>query len=204
MENTKIDVTSTAIEKSLDLVKGFLEKLTGAAIEETGLLFADNIKLIRFKNQLKILGKAQKIVADSGINIKQISLKALVPLLEYSSLEDDETLQNKWTNLLVNFVDSNEKYESTIFPFILNQLSSDEVIELDDIYNKKEFNLVKVTITSGVTKSNFIRLGLVEIIINTAQKRTFAMHFNGNNSSRVKLTELGKKFVECCSPRKQL
>lgn len=203
MENTKIDVTSTAIEKSLDLVKGFLEKLTGAAIEETGLLFADNIKLIRFKNQLKILGKAQKIVADSGINIKQMSLKALVPLLEYSSLEDDETLQNKWTNLLVNFVDSNEKYESTIFPFILNQLSSDEVIELDDIYNKKELNLFKVTITSGMTKSNFIRLGLVEIIINTNQKRTFSAHFNVNNVRRVKLTELGEKFVECCSPKKQ-
>lgn len=202
MENTKIDVTSTAIEKSLDLVKGFLEKLTGAAIEETGLLFADNIKLIRFKNQLKILNKAQKIVADSGINIKQMSLKALVPLLEYSSLEDDETLQNKWTNLLVNFVDSNEKYESTIFPFILNQLSSDEVIELDKIYNNKNLNAFNPTILSGVTKSNFIRLGLVELIIDNSQKKYFTMHFLGNKSNRVKITELGNKFVECCSPRK--
>jgi hypothetical protein len=204
MENTKIDITSTAIEKSLDLVKGFLEKLTGPAIEETGLLFADNIKLIRFKNQLKIVGKAQKIVADSGINIKQISLKALVPLLEYSSLEDDETLQNKWTNLLVNFIDSDEKYESTIFPFILNQLSSDEVIELDDIYNRTELNMSIVTILGGVTKSNFIRLGLVELVVKTDRRRTISPFQNTSISNKVKLTELGKKFVECCSPRKQL
>jgi hypothetical protein len=201
MGNNKIDITSTVLEKTLDLAKGFIEKLTGAAIEETGLLISDNIKLKRFKNQLSILVKAQKIVADSGINIKQISLKALVPLLEYSSLEDDESLQDKWTNLLVNFIDSNEKYESTIFPFILNQLSSDEVIELDNMYNKKFVNLIKVSILSGVTKSNFIRLGLAEIVIDTSSKKAFATHYTTSKPSRVKITELGCKFVECCSPR---
>lgn len=204
MENSKIDITSTAIEKGIDLVKGFVEKLVGASIEETGLLIADNIKLIRFKNQLKILSKAQKIVQESGINIKQISLKQLVPLLEYSSLEDDETLQDKWTNLLVNFIDSNEKYESTIFPFILNQLSSKEVIELDEIYNKNNSFYMNRIIVSGVTKSNFIRLGLVELIIDTSttQRKSFSNYLMGSTGNQVKITELGKEFVECCSSKK--
>lgn len=201
MENSKIDITSTAIEKSLDLVKGFVEKLVGASFEETGLLIADNIKLIRFKNQLKILSKAQKIVQESGINIKQISLKKLVPLLEYSSLEDDETLQDKWTNLLVNYIDSNEKYESTIFPFILNQLSTNEIIELERIYEIKitETKAIKL---SGIDKSNLLRLGLIEPSTNSNTIRTIQKNNSIGGFAKYLITDIGNEFVECCSPKK--
>ncbi len=197
MGDTKFDITSTAVEKGIDLVKGFVEKLVGASIEETGLLLADNIKLIRFKNQLKILSKAQKIVEERDINIKQISLKALVPLLEYSSLEDDETLQEKWTNLLVNFIDVNEKYVSTIFPFILNQLSSKEVIELDRIYLTNMADMIQL---SGVDKSNLVRLGLIERDTST---KLYLYSRSHKSFPRYKITDLGIEFVQCCS-RKQL
>lgn len=56
----KIDISSTAVEKGIDLVKDFLERLVGSSIEEAGLLISDNIKLRRFKNQIKMLDKAQK------------------------------------------------------------------------------------------------------------------------------------------------
>lgn len=188
MSDKKIDITSTAIEKGIELVKSFVEKLVGASFEETGLLIADNIKLIRFKNQLKILTKAQSIVKDSGIDIKQISLKALVPLLEYSSLEDNETLQDRWVNLLVNYVDSNENYTSTIFPFILNQISTNELLELENLYNRNE--IIQFTY---IDVSNLVRLGVIEKNSETVF---------GTPSSIVKITKLGKDFVECCSPRK--
>jgi hypothetical protein len=198
MSDNKIDITSTAVEKGLDLVKGFLEKLTGATIEETGLLIADNIKLIRFKNQLKILTKAQKIVQESDINVKQISLKALVPLLEYSSLEDDETLQDKWTNLLVNFIDSNEKYESTIFPFILNQLSSNEVLELERIFeiDLLTFDSIKL---SGIETSNITRLGLIARVIS---EDGFIFTEDEISPIYYNITDLGNEFIKCCLPRK--
>jgi hypothetical protein len=198
MSDNKIDITSTAVEKGLDLVKGFLEKLTGATIEETGLLIADNIKLIRFKNQLKILTKAQKIVQESGINVKQISLKALVPLLEYSSLEDNETLQNKWTNLLVNFIDSSEKYESTIFPFILNQLSSNEVLELERIFeiDLLTFDSIKL---SGIETSNITRLGLIARVIS---EDGFIFTEDEISPIYYNITDLGNEFIKCCLPRK--
>lgn len=198
-ENKRIDITSTAIEKALDLTKSFIEKLLGASFEETGLLIADNIKLIRFKNQIRILTKAQKIVIENNIDIKKISLKQLVPLLEYSSLEEDETLQDKWTNLIVNFIDSNENYISTIFPFILNQISTNELKILEMFYT-----LPKVDINSKNFKKiefdNLVRLGVIvqsyddEIFLyNEDEINVIPYYFN--------ITELGKEFFKCCSPR---
>src|SRR6218665_338494 len=199
-ENKRIDITSTAIEKTVDLAKSFIEKLLGASFEETGLLIADNIKLIRFKNQIKILTKAQKIVNENNIDIKKISLKQLVPLLEYSSLEDDETLQDKWTNLMVNFIDSNENYTSTIFPFILNQVSTNELKILEMFYT-----LPKIDINSKAFRKiefdNLVRLGVIvqsyddEIFIyNEDEVKVIPFYFN--------ITDLGKEFFKCCLPRK--
>ncbi len=198
-ENKRIDITSTAIEKTVDLAKSFIEKLLGASFEETGLLIADNIKLIRFKNQIKILTKAQKIVSENNIDIKKISLKQLVPLLEYSSLEDDETLQEKWTNLMVNFIDSNKNYTSTIFPFILNQISTNELKIIEMFYT-----LPKIDINSKDFKKiefdNLIRLGIIEqsyddeiFLYNEDEVNIIPYYFN--------ITELGKEFFNCCSAR---
>jgi hypothetical protein len=64
MAETKFDITSTLGEKGLDAVKSFLDRLIGPSIDEVGLLIADPIRLWRFKNQIKILAKAQQIVKD--------------------------------------------------------------------------------------------------------------------------------------------
>lgn len=198
MGDNKIDITSTAVEKGLDLVKGFLDKLIGAPIEEYGLILADNVRLRRFKNQIRIVGKAQKMVEESGINIKQISIKTLVPLLEYSSLEDDETIQDKWSNMIVNFVDSTCHYESSVFPSILNQLSSKEIIlmdklEQDKVVKSDEFESL------GIYKSNLIRLGLIEA--DTAGNKIVKTFRNVSKMIpiRYNITELGEDFVKCCT-----
>jgi len=67
--------------------------------------------------------------ACKGHNIspKQISLKLLSPLLEYSSLEEDDELLAKWSFLLGNLVDSDQKNtDNHVFPYILSQISKDE------------------------------------------------------------------------------
>lgn len=43
MENKKFDITSTALEKRIDLIGGFIEKLSGSSLEEAGLLLAGKI-----------------------------------------------------------------------------------------------------------------------------------------------------------------
>lgn len=124
---TKINITSTAVEKGIDLAKDFLGVLIKPAVEETGLLIKDQVTLWRFKNQVKMLNKAQSIVEKQNINPKKVSLKVLVPLLEYSSLEEDDEIQDTWAILLSNIVDSEQNIENHVFPYILGQISLQEL-----------------------------------------------------------------------------
>ena len=41
----KFDITSTVLEKSIDMAKQFLDKLVSPAIEEAGLLVRDSVAL---------------------------------------------------------------------------------------------------------------------------------------------------------------
>jgi hypothetical protein len=197
MENTKFDITSTAIEKGIDLVAGFLEKLAGSSLEEAGLLLSDKIRTRRLKNQIKIFSEAKKIAEENIISIKQINLKTLVPLLEFSSLEEDETLQQKWSNLIVNYSNADEKYESFIFPSILNQLSSKEVLELERINDIDELTYDSIQL-SGIEISNITRLGLINRVISDDG---FIFMDDEIIPTYYNVTDLGKEFIKCCSSR---
>jgi hypothetical protein len=202
----KIDISSTVIEKGIDLVRDFVEKFLGSSIEEAGLLISDNIKLRRFKNQIKILNKAQKIVEENKIDVKQISLKVLVPLLEYSSVEEDENQQDKWANLLINYIDIKKKYETTVFPYILSQLSSTEAEDLETIKNHVVPYLGEGGFIGG--QANLIRLGLIRELPRKIEARekdnyypmgTRKIVVTYNKRIWYELTELGVEFLECCS-----
>src|SRR5688572_28538552 len=102
---SKLDISSTTIEKGIDAAKDFLGKLIMPAVEETGLLVKDRVTMWRFNNQIKMLNKAKAICDKYEINPKNISLKLVAPLLEYSGMEEDDAMQNKWAILLSNLVD---------------------------------------------------------------------------------------------------
>lgn len=87
-----MEIKSSTIEKGLELAKEFLGKLVSPTVEEIGLLIADNVKFLRFKNQVRILLKAKDYVERRNIKLKAIPIKILVPLLDKASLEEDEDL----------------------------------------------------------------------------------------------------------------
>lgn len=130
----KIDITSTAIEKGIDLAKDFLDKLILPTVEETGLLYRDKVKMLRFNNQIKMLIKVKDNCEKLGINPKTVSLKVLYPLFDYAGLEENEILQNKWANLLTNMVDSSQNIENHVFPYLLSQVSVDEFMLIEAVY----------------------------------------------------------------------
>ena len=136
--STELNIKSSTIEKGLELAKEFLGKLISPTVEEVGLLISDNVKYLRFKNQVKILLKAKKYVEENNISLKEIPIKILVPLLEKASLEDNEQLQDKWANMVVNMVDSESNIQNQVFPYILSQLSIQEYNELKNISDKEK------------------------------------------------------------------
>lgn len=137
-KDVKIDLSSTVLEKSVDVAKGFVDKLVSPSIEELGLLVRDQISLWRFGNQVKILNKAKALCEKHGVKVKSISPKLLCPYLENASLEDDDELQDKWAALLSNMVDSRQNVQSHVFPYILSQLSKDEFILLEAVVRERD------------------------------------------------------------------
>lgn len=146
------------MEKAIGVAEKFVEKLVGPSFDEVGLLFADNVKIWRLKNQIKNLEKAKKIVEENNLNIKQINLKVLVPYLEGVSLEVDENLQDMWANLLVNYIDAEKNLKTNVYPEILKNLSTDDV---DLLLHMKENNGSDAE-SYEIVMGNLQRLGLVE------------------------------------------
>lgn len=134
----EINVKSSTIEKGLEIATKFLDVLIIPSISEVGLLVKDKVSLWRFNNQIKMLNRAKEICDKNNINPKEISLKILCPLLDYSGLEEDVELQDKWSILLSNMVDSDQNIQNHVFPYLLSQISLNEFDILFDLNTKKQ------------------------------------------------------------------
>jgi hypothetical protein len=80
--------------------QSFLNRLLGPTVDEAGQLLADQVRYRRFRNQVKIVEAARRLVVDAGLEPKVVALQTLVPLVEKASLEEEPTLQKMWANLL--------------------------------------------------------------------------------------------------------
>ncbi|MFY0598523.1 MAG: DUF4393 domain-containing protein [Cyclobacteriaceae bacterium] len=171
MESNNFNIKSSTIEKGLEVARGFLRTLIKPSIEELGLLISDQVKYIRFKNQVKILLKAKKVVEKRQLTVKSIPVKILVPLLENASLEENEALQEKWSFMLANMVDSRLNFQNNIFPHILSQLSSQEFEELQELSTKEKNRKASLKKYTKEDSSGRKTLGQA-----TAEKLTFTLN----------------------------
>ncbi len=142
--SNKIDISSSTLDKGLEVAKEFVDKLIMPATEEVGLLLKDSVSLWRMKNQVRVLMSAKGYCEENGIEPSQVSPKLLLPLLEGASIEDDELLQDKWAILLSNLVDSEQNIQNHVFPYILGQISSTEFMTLEAAYEQSLFRRARV------------------------------------------------------------
>lgn len=155
-DDKEFNIKSSTIEKGLDLAKEFLGKLIGPTVEELGLLAGDSIKYLRFKNQIRILLKARDYVEKRKLSVKEIPVKILVPLLENSSLEENDDLQDKWASMLTNMVDSELNLQNQIFPYLLGQISIQEFNQLKKLSKDEAEYLREVTELQEKRKSDVL------------------------------------------------
>lgn len=152
----------------LDKTEKFMSKLLGPSIKEFGELFADNVRFRRLKNQVKIFNKTRVLLDKNGLEPRELNLKTLVPLVEKSSVEDDEFLQDKWANLISNIATT---AESGLEPRLINTLSSLSSLEakiLDFIYEdldvQRQLKLAKL-LDSKYKKYTQADIKIEEILI---------------------------------------
>jgi len=119
----------------------FLSTLFGDAAAEFGGLLADRVRFHRLRNQVRILQRAEEILAEAKLKPNRVSLKTLVPLLEAGSLEDNASVAELWARLLASVAASqNEEAFTVVCVQVLSAISPLEAQILDSLF--KEF-LVK-------------------------------------------------------------
>lgn len=208
----EVNIKSTTIEKGLDLAKDFLQSVVKPSLDEIGQLFADNVKVWRVNNQIRNLRKVEKIIKEKGITTKLINLKVLFPYLDGVSFEEDETLQDMWANLFVNYIDAKKNLSIIVYPDILKQLSTNEVKILTYVSKNSWSHGTWLSHYSEEIPAqkdeiaNLVRLGLIEERIeiedNSYQRVNIGstkIEYKHKKTSKFILTQFGKEFLVACN-----
>jgi hypothetical protein len=137
---TAMQVTQAAVTEA----KGLLGKFLGPSADELGAALADNFRLFRVKQQIRLLRDAKQLLADEGLDPKAVNLKTLVPLLEAAVLEEDEDMSKRWAALLASAANpANAQGVAPSFIEILKQLTPLEARLLDSVYQIIEATKIK-------------------------------------------------------------
>jgi len=131
-DSMKVNISLKAeiSQETTDRVVNFAQRLIGP-LAEVGDLFSDKIRYFRFKSAIKTLEKAESIVREREISVKEVPLKFLVPFLEKSSLEEENSyLVDTWAKLLVTAA---QEYNSkhVFYTNLLANLGPEEVKTLE-------------------------------------------------------------------------
>jgi len=140
-------------------------------VEGSGIL-TDWLKYQRIKNLVSISEKLNLLdISDDQIRATQqkLSTGQNMKLIEYSSLADDEYLQQKWANLIANAVLTTNFH--SLYSELLNSLEPLDAHLLDSMVNNSKpkgltLSEIQVLINSPeeqlkISLANMARLGLV-------------------------------------------
>ena len=204
------------IKGDQDAIAKFFSGILPDFVKDGIGILSDQVKLWRWSNQINIIKKAQAKIEASGLSKKQIPLKVLVPIIQNSSLEQDENMQDKWANMLANAATGSVEV-SPNYAAILNELSPIEVVILDKIYqevNKEadyqkrkalQFDTSKLKSMLNVTEEkmdliieNLFRLNVLQSPAGQGVmlgKFPFALR----TTKIFEFTTLGYEFVRACN-----
>ena len=114
-----------------------IEKLFGGAAEQIGGAWADRLAARRQTRRISLLKKLQAAIDKAGFEPRQIPDSFWVPVVQEASLQEDETIQERWANLLANAADPRQgNLISPSFPSILKELTPREARFLDSLYER--------------------------------------------------------------------
>jgi Abortive infection alpha len=196
--------------------EAFLLALFGPAVEAMAI-FTDKVRLLRWKRQVKMLARAHAHLRAQGISPNAVSLKVLVPLLDYASLEDeeDDAMIERWAALLANAAAGTDGASLLpSFPRILAELSPEEALILDMLYRDSASDDVPSLHSLYVPESglntadplfvarcfNLDRLGLLRASYENVQIAAADPARYKHTIARLEGTALGLSFLTACSP----
>jgi Abortive infection alpha len=214
------------LTKAASDITGLLVRLAGPLADEAGQILGDRAREYRIRNATRIFQRVKKMLLDAGIEPQPIASRLFLPAFEAASIEDNETLQEKWAALLANASDGNGNVP--IFPSfveILKELTPEEAKFLAHLYQRPDYYALSidrgvylgtfddVRLRWNATASNqetqqtalmlddLVRLGLLDRQTSQVSGRASALEGLSANiaESQYFLTRFGITFVEACT-----
>lgn len=199
-----------------------------------GISYAElDLRIAEARRQIaqEVLSKAQEMLLDAGIQPRPVPIKTLVPLLQYASLEDDESLQARWANLLANAATDDKRVRS-FFPHALAQFGPVEARLLDfmndlavqagggqfdpagelkrhnfSVVHNAYRTIVNSTVPPHYGKAAIDEMGetlaALNMLIAQGMVRTEGDYGIGPNMCSYRITSLGLRFVAACRQPKK-
>ncbi len=209
-------VIKTGIEQMFVPLHKMLEQLLGPAATEVGLTLGDSVKVWRFKRQIRLLQEVNRLVEETGKDVKPIPTRLFFPIFEAASIEDDDEMQTRWAALLAHEATSAGLVHPSHID-ILKQLSPDDARLLDKVNDKCERNKSRKVRPvnnyfedhemEGILEShedsleNLIRLGLIQSEYEITN-RLFVP--SSHLDSWYELSEFAVRFVRACRAPKDI
>ncbi|QNH62212.1 Abi-alpha family protein [Hymenobacter sediminicola] len=121
-----------------------MKKVLGPAVEEMGGMVADYVRIHRLGKQIKAFTRSQQMLTDAGLTPSPIAMKTLWPLMEGISIEDNDSLSEKWAALLANAASPNgSEVVEPSFADVLKQLTPTQALILDHLYEQVDGRLMQ-------------------------------------------------------------
>lgn len=128
--------TSKIVDASRE-AGGFIARFVSGSLEQGMGIFEDRLRYMRWERQLRLMQRSEQVLKELGLAVptRAVPLKIAIPLLQGASLEDNDELQDRWVNLLVNAANANSGIElQRVYIDILEQIGPVEARILDLIY----------------------------------------------------------------------
>jgi hypothetical protein len=164
MNKDELELAKVTIEALLKPYTDLIERLFGGAVDFVGGMLEDAVRERRQRRTAKVLAKLQAAIEDAKIETQPIPDSIWIPALQEASLQDDETLQERWAWLLANASDPDRRnLVEPAFLGILKELSPREVRFLDvlvgEMSGRQHMQLEEFALTRIYMQSNLTRYG---------------------------------------------
>lgn len=224
-EAKAVQEVAKASRKALEIAEKagpFIAGVFGDLVENAVGIVGDQLRYYRLNQFFLLTAKTEKLLAKRNItNPRAVRPKFAIPLIEAATLEDNDDLHSTWARLLANAMDPDGPPIRQAFINILRGLDPDDAHTLAFLYQtifvtKRTDKTLEWTAPGvlfidarGLSLRLKIQIEETEIaLLNLAREECIHAEYYpsmdeprsvvGGGAIGIRLTRLGKEFVEAC------
>lgn len=225
-EAKAVQEAAKTARKALELAEKagpFLERVFGPPIEDAVGIVAERLRYYRLKNWLSVQDKTQVLLDERGVtDLRHVGAPVALPLIEAAAMEEDDSLRERWAALLAAALDPDRPPVKRSFISIFAQMEAIDVAALDLVYDitfgsmeafgsgphpggifgcgvRQFAERIRVSHEeAALSLHNLSRLECIDLSV--TRDITVSSIYMPVEQVGVRLTALGKAFVDSCRP----